>query len=236
MLALSAPVGASTLDARIESAARDSYVFKTYLNSDQINIASKDGAVTLTGTVAENFHKSLAQETVSSLPGVKSVDNQLEVNGVPNANSDAWLSDKLKIALLFHRSIHVGKTQVEVKDGVVTLSGQAESQAQKDLATEYAQDIDGVKEVKNEIIVAPAPGKGPRTTGEKIDDASVTAQVKMALLLHRSTSGLKTMVKTMRGVVTLNGEAANAAEKELVTKLVSDINGVKAVKNRMSVK
>jgi len=36
-------------------------------------------------------------------------------------------------------------------------------------------------------------------------------------------------------VVTLRGKAKNAAEKDLVTKLVNDINGVKSVNNRMTI-
>jgi osmotically-inducible protein OsmY len=42
-----------------------------------------------------------------------------------------------------------------------------------------------------------------QTSREKIDDTSITAQVKMALLLHQSTSALQITVKTKRGVVTL---------------------------------
>ena len=49
----------------------------------------------------------------------------------------------------------------------------------------------------------------------------------MALLFHRSTSALHTKVRTKLGVVTLGGKARNAAEKDLVTKLVKDIHGVK---------
>jgi hyperosmotically inducible protein len=36
-------------------------------------------------------------------------------------------------------------------------------------------------------------------------------------------------------VVTLSGKAGNAAEKDLVTKLVNDIKGVKSVKNEMTI-
>jgi osmotically-inducible protein OsmY len=69
----------------------------------------------------------------------------------------------------------------------------------------------------------------------KIDDASIAAQIKMALLFHRSTSALSTKVETNDGVVTIYGKAMNADEKELVTKLVNDINGVKSVDNRMNI-
>jgi hyperosmotically inducible protein len=235
LLAISIPVHASKTDDRIESSARKSYVFKTYLKADDIKIQSKDGVVTLTGSVSEESHKSLAGETIAGLPGVKTVDNKLEVKGErPAENSDTWLMMKVKTTLLFHRSVSGSKTEVNVKDGIVTLQGEATSQAQKDLTTEYAKDIDGVKEVKNEMVVSKL-SKTTRSVSEKIDDASITAQVKMTLLYHRSTSALNTSVTTRKGVVTLSGKAKNASEKDLATKLVNDVHGVKSVKNLMTI-
>ena len=231
-----ASLRASDTDDRIESSARKSYVFKTHLKHDSIKTVSKDGVVTLTGTVADSSHKSLAQDTVESLPGVKSVDNQLKVKGEsPAEHSDGWISTKVKTTLLFHRNVSASKTDVFVKDGIVSLRGEASSQAQRELTTEYAKDVEGVKEVKNEMTIAKTPAKSDKTIGEKIDDASITAQVKSALMSHRSTSALKTKVETTDGVVTLSGIAKNAAEKSLVTKLVTDINGVKSVVNNMTI-
>jgi len=235
MLSLSMPVHAENMDRRIESSAKQSYVFKTYLPGDDVKIASKGGAVTLTGVVSDNFLKSLAEETVAGLPGVKSVDNRLEVKGAsPTADSDAWLRDKVKITLLFHRSVSAATTEVDVKDGFVTLRGDAASQAQKELTAEYVKDVEGVLGLNNEITVA-TPLKKKQTVGEKIDDASITAQVKMTLLYHRSTSAINTKVETKRGMVTLYGKARNEAELNLVTKLAFDVNGVNGVKNRMTI-
>ena len=149
---------ASDTDGRIESSAKKSYVFKTYLKDDSIKTESKDGVVTLTGTVSESSHKTLAQDTVESLPGVKSVDNQIKVSGEqPAEHSDTWISMKVKSALLFHRNVSATGTTVYVKDGIVTLQGEASSLAQKELTTEYAKDIDNVKEVKNDMTVAKTP-------------------------------------------------------------------------------
>ena len=235
LIMLSMPVHASEMDSRIESTARQSYVFKTYLQADDIKIESKDGAVTLTGSVTDYDNKSLAQETLAGLPGVKSVDNRLEIKGAsPTANSDAWIRNKVKTTLLFHRSVSADTTTVDVKDGIVTLRGDALSGAQKDLTAEYARDIEGVKGVNNEMTVAKTANK-TQTVGEKIDDASITAQVKMTLLYHRSTSGLNTKVETNDGVVTMYGKAGSAAEKDLAGKFASDVNGVKGVKNRMTI-
>lgn len=236
LLVASGSVRASDTDDRIEASAKSSYVFKTYLKDDSIKTESRNGAVILTGTVAESSHKSLAGDTVESLPGVKSVDNQLKVKGEnPAEHSDTWIALKVRSALLFHRNVSVSKTEVDVKDGIVTLKGEASSQAQKELTTEYAKDIDNVKDVRNEMTIAKTQAAPDTTIGEKIDDASITAQVKMSLLSHRSTSALKTKVETTDGAVTIGGIAKNAAEKSLVTKLVSDINGVTSVINNMTI-
>jgi Predicted periplasmic or secreted lipoprotein len=222
---------------RIETSARNSFVFITYLRDDSIKIQTmNDSLVTLTGTVSEWFHSSLAEETVAGLPGVAHVDNKLEIKGGhPAENSDAWINMKVKTMLMFHQNVSGLKTHVDVLDGVVTLQGEASSEAQKELTTEYAKYIEGVKDVKNDMTVA----KGKKTTvekvGEFIDDASITAQVKLALLLHRSTSVIKTKVETKNGIVTVKGIAKNSAEKDLVGKLVEDIKGVKGLKNGMTI-
>jgi osmotically-inducible protein OsmY len=234
LLLIVVPLRAFQHDDRIVKSARNSYVFQVYLKGDDIKIESKNGAVTLTGVVSEEFHKSLAKETVEALPGVVSVDNRLELKGAPpTANSDAWVEVKVKSTLLFHRSVSAEDTEIDVKYGVVTLRGKATSQAQKELTTEYAKDVEGVKSVNNEMTVSGQ--KTHRSVEVKIDDASITAQVKMALWVHRSTSVVNTKVETNRGVVMVSGKAKNVAEKDLVAKLAGDIKGVKSVKNRMTV-
>jgi len=236
VLGATAPLRASEMDDRIASTFKKSYVYLTYLKDDAITIESKEGVVTLAGTVAEESHKGLAKETASDLPGVTRVVNQLRVAGSASAErSDKWIAMKVKTALLFHRSVSARKTKVSVKDGVVTLTGEAASAAQKELTTEYARDVEGVKEVKNLMTVAKKPEKAGETLREKVDDASITAQVRIALLSHRSTNALKITVATKDGVVTLSGAARNAAEKDLVTKLVADIHGVKSVVNNMAI-
>lgn len=172
------------------------------------------------------------QDTAEAIPGVKSVDNRIEISGDHSAkSSDAWIKMQLQIALVLHRNVNAGKTDIYVNNGIVTLKGEAASQAQKDLTSEYAKDVNGVKDVKNEMLIAGAS----QTLGEKVDDASITAQLKMTLMLHRSTSALRTTVTTRDGIVTLTGQAKSAAEKDLVTKLVEDIRGVNSVINNMTI-
>jgi osmotically-inducible protein OsmY len=229
------PLKASEADDRIEASAKHSYIFRTFLNEESITTESKDGIVTLNGTVNNESQRMLAQETVASLPGVKSVVNKIEVRPSPEgAPSDTMLFLKVKNTLAFHRSVSAMHTKVELKEGVVTLRGEAANLAQKELTAEYILDVNGVKNVINEMTVAAAPPPITETLSEFIDDASITAQVRMALWSHRSTSLLKVTVAATEGNVVLGGIVHNLAEKDLVTKLVTDIVGVKSVTNNMT--
>lgn len=224
---------ASDEDDRIVAAAKGSYVFRTHLKDDNIKVESKDGVITLTGEVASASHQELARDTVENLPGVRRVEDRLTVKP-PAARPDDRVQFDVKSTLLLHRNVSAFKTHVAVTNGVVTLTGEATSEAQKDLTTEYVRDVKGVKAVKNRMTVTTEPP--PRSLGELVDDASITAQVKAALLTHKSTSALKTKVVTRDGVVTVSGAVKNAAEKDLVTKLAMDVEGVKDVINNLTIK
>ena len=71
----------------------------------------------------------------------------------------------MKTTLLFHRSVSGLKTEVNAKDGIVTLQGEATSEAQKQLTTEYAKDVEGVKDVKNEMAVSNTAKKNGEDNG-----------------------------------------------------------------------
>jgi hyperosmotically inducible periplasmic protein len=227
-------LGSSATDRKIEEAARASYNYRTVLE-DNVKVKAHDGVVTLTGTVQDSGEKALAADTVENLPGVTGVKNNLEVKSSYPEHSDGWMALKIRSRLLVKANVSAATTKVEVKDGVVTLSGTADNVAQKDLTAIYAMDIDHVKSVNNGIVVKASP-PAKETMAEKMDDASITSQVKFALLSHKSTSAVKTKVTTNEGIVTVSGIADNDAERSLVSKLASDVRGVVSVTNNMTVK
>ena len=216
-------------DQKIEAAAKDSYNYRTVLE-DHVTVQAKDGVVTLTGTVADKDDRALAVDTVENLPGVVAVKNEIKVESVHPEKSDAWMAMKIRGRLLVRANVSAD-TNVEVKDGHARLTGTAANVAQKELTGIYAGEIDGVTKVTNDLVITDRP-----TLAEKIDDASITSQVKFALLTHKATSAVKTKVVTTDGVVLVTGEAASAAERSLVTKLARDVRGVNSVNNEMKVK
>jgi osmotically-inducible protein OsmY len=227
-------LASSSTDSKIEDAAKASYNYRTVLEN-HVKVKANDGIVTLTGTVQDKDQRALAVDTVENLPGVTSVKNEIKIESTYPEHSDAWIAFKIRTELLVKGNVSATNTKVVVKDGNVVLSGTADNAAQKELTEVYAKEIDWVKSVKNEIVVKEQPASA-QTVGEKIDDASITSQIKYALLSHKATSAVKTKVTTTEGVVVITGEASNDAEKSLVSKLAESIRGVVSVKNNMTVK
>jgi len=227
----------STTDGQIEDAARASYNYRTVLEN-HVTVKARDGVVTLTGSVPDRDEKALAEDTVSNLPGVVSVVDKITLESEPAEHSDAWIALKVRTILLVHANVSATATKVDVVGGAVTLTGTVDNLAQKDLTEAYVKDIDGVKSVSNDLVVkeGPAASGSDRTVSDKIDDASITSQVKYELLAHRSTSAVKTKVTTTNGMVMISGDADSAAEKDLVTKLASGVRGVQSVENDMMVR
>lgn len=68
--------------------------------------------------------------------------------------SDAALSDQVLISLSGDRDVvNGGALKVDVKEGVVTLTGVVESQRVKDKAGKVAKKVKGVKQVVNNITI-----------------------------------------------------------------------------------
>jgi hyperosmotically inducible protein len=234
LLIAASPVAvfASSNDSKIEDAASGSYNYRSVLNN-QVTAKSNDGVVTLTGTVEDQGQKALAEDTVSNLPGVVSVRNEITLKPSYAEHSDGWIALKIRGRLLVMANVSATDTTVVVNDGRVVLSGTAKNTAQKELTAQYAKDVDGVRSITNEIEVKNSPDS---TVAENIDDASITSEVKYELLSHKATSAVKTSVSTSDGIVRVTGEAANDAERSLVTKLAQDVRGAKSVTNDMTIR
>ena len=72
--------------------------------------------------------------------------------------------------------------------------------------------------------------------GKAIDDATVTTKVKSALVTEPDLKARDIDVETTNGVVTLQGTADSAENRQKAAQVASNIEGVKAVKNQIVVR
>ena len=71
---------------------------------------------------------------------------------------DTWITTKVKSSLLADSDVSGLDIEVETVNGVVTLTGQVDEQAQIDRATEIARDIEGVTEVRTAAVTVEPRG------------------------------------------------------------------------------
>ncbi len=158
-------------DAWIDGKAEATLLFNGNLDSFDINTDVKNGNVVLTGKVENSVDKKLAEELVANIDGVTSVDNKLTVvadndmhsdmsddmeEGLEEGTSeltDAKIATVIKTRLLMDTDISGFDIDVDVENGVVTLTGEVDSDAERDLAVEIAKNASDVKDVESDLRV-----------------------------------------------------------------------------------
>ena len=158
-------------DAWIDGKAEATLLFNGNLDSFDINTDVKNGNVVLTGKVENSVDKKLAEELVANIDGVTSVDNKLTIvsdkdmdgdmsddmeDTVDEGTSeltDAKIATVIKTRLLMDTDISGFDIDVDVENGVVMLTGDVDSDAERDLAVEIAKNASDVKDVKSDLRV-----------------------------------------------------------------------------------
>jgi hyperosmotically inducible protein len=147
LFATSKPLRAAEAEDKIPSSLKQPslyskiYVYMPDFKDDRVSLEVHEGVATLTGTVAEESHKALAQATVTNLPGVVRVENHLTI--------------KTEVAA---KSTDI-RTKVEAREGGVAATGIAGNAADKSLATTRGADMQGATGVENEMMTDEAKTK-----------------------------------------------------------------------------
>jgi len=157
---------------------------------------------------------------------------------------DAWLTGKIETVYVLNRHLNAFAIDTNVDGGVAHLTGTVKSDIERDLAGELAKGVDGVIDVRNEIVVDPAGAAGGvanagepkrRNFGSWVDDATTTAAVKSRLITNGSAKGLQIDVDTRDDIVTLSGRVGTDAEKDLAESIALNTGDVAEVRNNLVV-
>jgi hyperosmotically inducible protein len=160
---------------------------------------------------------------------------------------DATVLAKVKTRLASQASVNALKINVDVRQNVVTLTGEVPSQTEKDQAGRLAQETEGVRSVTNNLTINPdALGSSTikekaqeatqdvgREAGEALGDAALLTKVKAQFV---SNGILGTDVDVNNGEVTLRGAVSNEIERQKAESIARQTGGVVSVKNLLTIK
>lgn len=151
-------------DASITSAVKAKLLWNKNTDGLQTDVDTRWARVKLTGTADTAEAKALAGQLAKNTRGVRSVDNQLVVDGtrankhtsssemMGNDISDSWITTKVKSNFMFSSNVTGADISVTTTKGVVELSGKVDSGAERDLAIELAKNVRGVKDVTSSAL------------------------------------------------------------------------------------
>ncbi|MFU9137189.1 MULTISPECIES: molecular chaperone OsmY [unclassified Erwinia] len=175
---------------------------------------------------------AMAADTSTSSDSTGSkIDSSM--NKVGGYMDDSGVTAKVKAALVDNDAIKSTDISVKTHHGVVTLSGFVPSQDQAEVAVAAAKKVEGVKSVSDKLHVKDST---KASVSGYAGDAATTSEIKAKLLADDIIPSRHVKVVTTNGVVELSGTVKTQAQSERAEGIAKAIDGVKSVKNDLTVK
>lgn len=216
---------------------------------------SSNGVVTLRGEVEEAADRDEAVRIARSTEGVTDVQDRLTIGGERNdrddrntrndtANQpDAWVTAKIQAQYFVDTDVKGRDINVDTNDGVVTLRGTVDSDAQRRQALTIARNTDGVRSVNDQLTIG-ATGNDRNNANDRnntaraattIEDTWITTKLQSKYFLDPQIKGTTIDVTTRSGVVTLQGSVASSDLKEQAEQIAMETDGVTRVDNQLKI-
>ena len=196
-----------------------------------VKASTEDGIVTLSGTVEVYQQKLDAAKKVRKIANVQGVRNLLEVaTTVPDSQLTAQLERKLYYDRIGYDNVF-NFVDVSVKDGVTTLSGETRTDVGRDSAVDLVNRTPGVKDVVNNIAVAPVS-----IFDDRIRLSALRAIYRDPVLGRYASDPAKPIrIVVDNGNLTLYGTVATAMDKQIAGMRANQVFGVFSVQNNLAV-
>ncbi|MBL8195389.1 MAG: BON domain-containing protein, partial [Blastocatellia bacterium] len=150
-------------DAEIKANLLQAILKNSDWRKDELEITVNNGTVVLTGQIIDAAHQTGLEQLARTTTGVKTVSSKLTVSSINNSasnstsaineSSDEKLAKEIEFACYKTDAFNLKTIKISAKDGLVILSGEVRSQAEKLLAEHIAKETIGVKNVTNTLEV-----------------------------------------------------------------------------------
>ncbi len=223
-------------DEEIKTEIENKFYYDVLLQAGLIEVNVENGNVRLSGKVGSAAEKNRAIR-MAHVAGVKAVDSEhlkaehQAYNKMKRQDTFVLLEDpKIKSAVQdafkYDPRVKEAQTEIDVENGVVTLTGFVDNLKARRAAGHDARNTLGVIRVDNQLKVRPK---------KEYSDSEITARIKNVLKKDPYTELFKINVVTIDGNVHLNGRVNSYFEKQRIEDLASVFSGVLNVDNDIEV-
>ncbi len=214
-------------DADIRSDVEASLEWDSRVDAANVDVDVLDAVVTLLGTVSTTGARQAAF-TDAWVRGVRDVADRLTVQ-TPTAISvplDDNIQEQAENVLEWNGEIDSTDVSVDVRDGVVRIEGSVGAYWQKIEAGDLVGNLEGVRDVRNELAVVPT---------EQYEDIAIADCIVAALERNAMVDASEVNVTVEEGKVTLGGTVPTWAARQAAHDIAGGTRGVCGVDDRLAV-
>lgn len=212
-------------DLELQQDVQDAIKWEPFMRATKIGVTTKDGVVTLSGTVDSYAKKLHAERATKNVRGVRALAENIVVEHGNSIQEDSTeIAKRILEAWKYSWNVPETSIKVKVEDGWVKLEGEVHWKYQEEAAVNTIKDLSGVKGVTNLIIIK-----------SELKDAVEKKEVINSLRRNWSIDSRDVKVEVKRDKVKLTGMVHSLYQKEEAGRLAWNTPGVRLVENDLSV-
>jgi osmotically-inducible protein OsmY len=140
-------------DYELEKNIEEALLNQTVIAPSRLDISVKDGNAVIKGSVEKYWKKSLVEELISQIRGIRTIENNIAV--VPtDTKTDEQIARDIEGALERDISADADRIDVLVENGIVTFEGVVSSWIAKEAAFAAAEATAGVKDIIDNLSIS----------------------------------------------------------------------------------
>jgi osmotically-inducible protein OsmY len=212
-------------DERIRQDVLNQLHWDSRIDASRIEVTVTNGRVVLSGTVPTYQARRLASMDTSILPGVVSVENQIDVELVL-IPADNTVRARATRVLHSQSEFDASDIDISVSGGHLTLEGSVREFWEKIRCNELLSAIEGVVGIKNKLVVVPS---------KDIVDEKIGEEILAALERNANVDAGSVDVTVQNSAVVLSGTVPSWAARHAAYKAALFTSGVIDVQDKLVV-
>ena len=224
--------GNNTSSEKLYTSVIEKLKFEPKLDAAEITISIEGNSdvVVLGGTVKNHAEKTIAENAVKEIRGVRAVIDENIVNSLAwrKIKTDHDIVSAAIQAFKWHALIPDELVKITVANGHVILSGRVDWQYQKNLAWNAVNNLSGVKSIKNNIIVKPV-------VAIKLDTKTIKSEITKEFERHARIDANNISIEIKGNKISLKGSVRNFDEMNEAEEVAWSVPGVEEVENDLTI-
>lgn len=209
-------------DQELQNTIIEEFRYDPSIEASKITVTVGDGTVRLSGEVASLPEKLAANRSAMRIRGVRAIADDMTVKS--SGTSDTEIADSARNMLKWAAELPKDAVKADVRDHVITLSGNVPWKYQRDAAARAVTNMRGVTAINNQIVLEQPESTTPAR-------ATVTAAMNRNAVLDPQAI----TVDVAGHELVLNGKVRSFTEYRQAEQTAWAAAGVTSVRNNLTV-